>query len=233
MRKIILMVFVMVFFGLSGTGFSEGMWYFFPKEDLNIYKERSSDSEVVGVFKRRPIVMRAITGKYPGWLELKYMNGSSMGWVERKGIIEYCYTYEEAEEKFARYKKTGSLYQPLEVEKPQVEEVIEPDTQPVVKLRETYDYKKKAKGGAIFIARFLLGTFLAAIYFLPSIIGRKKKNARAILALNILLGLFLLCACLAILFFLPSLIGGIAVFIVFGSIAVGWIIALVWASCKD
>jgi ABC-type Na+ efflux pump permease subunit len=51
----------------------------------------------------------------------------------------------------------------------------------------------------------LLGVFLLGLYFVPSIVGRKKKNAQAIFVLNLLLGWTIL----------------------------GWIIALVWAHTKD
>ena len=44
-----------------------------------------------------------------------------------------------------------------------------------------------------------------ALYFLPAIVGRKKKNKTAILVLNFFLGWTL----------------------------IGWIIALVWATTKD
>jgi heme/copper-type cytochrome/quinol oxidase subunit 4 len=232
MRKITLMVLVMVFFGPSGTAFSEGMWCFFPKEDLNIYKEPSTNSQVVGVFKRQIVVMKSVTGKYPGWIELKGGQLQSIGWIERRGIMEYCASLQEADLKFSKYKDEAS--QPSEPEQPQIKEVIELDTQPVTKPTETQEEKeKKAQETAKKIVWFVLAVFLAIIYFLPSIIGRKKKNARAILALNILLGLFLLGTSLAILFFLPSIVGGIAVFILFGSTVAGWIVALVWAYCKD
>jgi hypothetical protein len=51
----------------------------------------------------------------------------------------------------------------------------------------------------------VLGAFLLVLYFLPSIVGRKKKNAQAIFVLNLLLGWTLL----------------------------GWVIALIWANTKD
>jgi hypothetical protein len=230
MRTIILVVVVIVLF--TGVAFSEGMWCFFPSEDLNIYKEPSTNSQIVGVFKRQVVVMRSI-GKYRGWIRLNTGAGSEIGWIERKGIIEYCSTMQEAEEKFSRYKETGNLDQTPEPEKPQVEEVIKPDTQPVSETRETYDYGKKAEEIAKIIGSFLIVIVLGVIYFLPSIIGRHKKNATAIGVLNILLGLFLFGTSIAILFFLPSIVGGIAVFILFGSTVLGWIVALVWACCKD
>jgi len=43
------------------------------------------------------------------------------------------------------------------------------------------------------------------VYFLPAIVGRAKRNSMAIFLLNLLLGWTL----------------------------VGWVIALVWAACKD
>ncbi len=46
---------------------------------------------------------------------------------------------------------------------------------------------------------------LGALYFLPAIVGSKKRNYNAILILNLLLGWTL----------------------------IGWVIALVWATCKD
>lgn len=230
MRKMILVVAVIFLF--TGVALSEGKWCFLPSEDLNIYKEPSTNSEIVGVFKRQAIVMKSITGKHPGWIELKYRNRPSMGWIERKGIMEYCSSLEEAELKFSKYTDKISK-QTEEAEKPQVEEVIEPDTQPVSKPRVTYNYEKRAEEIAKIIAWFLFVTFLAVIYFLPSIVGRHKKNAVAIRVLNIFLGLFLFGTSVAILIFLPSIVGGIAVFVLFGSTVVGWIVALVWACCKD
>ena len=46
---------------------------------------------------------------------------------------------------------------------------------------------------------------LGALYFLPAIVASKKRNYTAILILNLLLGWTL----------------------------IGWVIALVWATCKD
>jgi len=46
---------------------------------------------------------------------------------------------------------------------------------------------------------------MGCLYFLPAIVGRKKRNYNAILILNLLLGWTL----------------------------IGWVIALVWATCKD
>ncbi len=51
----------------------------------------------------------------------------------------------------------------------------------------------------------LFAVVLALFYFAPSITGRKKRNARAIFILNLLLGWTL----------------------------IGWVIAAVWASMKD
>ena len=230
MRKMILVVAVIILF--TGVAFSEGMWCFFPSEDLNIYKEPSTNSQIVGVFKRQVVVMSSI-GKYRGWIKLSRTTGagSEIGWIERKGVVEYCSTLQEAEEKFSRYKETGSLDQAAESQKPQAEEVIEPDTQPMSRPRETYDYEKKAQEIAIIIAWFLFGTFLAVIYFLPSIVGRHKKNATAIRVLNILLGLFLFG--LAFLYFFSSIVGRTAILILLGWVVLGWIADLVWASCKD
>ncbi|MSU35992.1 MAG: superinfection immunity protein [Pedosphaera sp.] len=59
--------------------------------------------------------------------------------------------------------------------------------------------------GANFIDFLLLFLFGATIYFAPAIIGIKKRNSTAILALNFLLGWTF----------------------------VGWVIALVWALTKD
>jgi hypothetical protein len=230
MRKMILVVAVIFLF--TGVAFSEGLWCFFPSEDLNIYKEPSTNSQIVGVFKREIVVMRSLTNKVPGWIELKDSRHQSIGWIERKGIMEYCSSLEEAKLKFSKYKDEVSRPSE-EPEEPQVEEVIEPATQPASKPRETYDYGKKAQEIANIIGLFALVTFLAVIYFLPSIVGRHKKNAAAIRVLNIFLGLFLFGTSVAILFFLPSIVGGIAVFILFGSTIVGWIVALVWACCKD
>lgn len=230
MRKMILVVAVIILF--TGVAFSEGKWCFFPSEDLNIHEKPSTDSKVLGVFKRQIVAMESITGKRPGWLQLKNNRHELIGWIERKGIMEYCSSPEEAELKFSKYKDEVS--QPSEETKePQVEEVIEPDTQPMSKPRETYDYGKKAQEIAKIIGLFLFVTFLAVIYFLPSIVGRHKKNAAAIRVLNIFLGLFLFGTSVAILIYLPSIVGGIAVFILFGSTVVGWIVALVWACCKD
>ncbi|SRR6266404_2946751 len=60
-----------------------------------------------------------------------------------------------------------------------------------------------AMGGIVF-AIILVPAF-ALIYFLPAIVGRKKRNAQAILVLNIFAGWMV----------------------------IGWIVALVWASTKD
>jgi len=228
MRKMILVVAVIFLF--TGVAFSEGKWCFFPSEDLNIYKDPSTNSQIVGVFKREIVVMESITGKHPGWIELKDKQRQPIGWIERKGIMEYCSSPEEAKLQFSKYKDKVSRPSE-ETEKPQVKEVIEPDTQPVSKPRETYDREKKAQEIAKIIAWFLFGTFLAVIYFLPSIVGRHKKNATAIRVLNILLGLFLFG--LAFLYFFSSIVGRTAILILLGWVVLGWIADLVWAYCKD
>lgn len=55
------------------------------------------------------------------------------------------------------------------------------------------------------IAGILLLIALSLFYFLPTIVGRKKKNAGAIFVLNLFLGWTL----------------------------IGWVIALTWACCHD
>ena len=57
----------------------------------------------------------------------------------------------------------------------------------------------------LFVLTPILLLIVAPLYFLPAFLGRKKRNARAILALNILLGWTLL----------------------------GWCAALVWALLRD
>lgn len=67
-------------------------------------------------------------------------------------------------------------------------------------------FKPAAMAGAAGIALFLLAVAVGLIiYFLPSFIGRKKRNATAITVLNILLGWTF----------------------------IGWVVALVWACTKD
>lgn len=51
----------------------------------------------------------------------------------------------------------------------------------------------------------LIAIFSLLFYFLPAIVGRRKRNAGAIFLLNLLLGWTM----------------------------IGWIVALVWAACKD
>ena len=55
------------------------------------------------------------------------------------------------------------------------------------------------------IAGFALIAAFGALYFLPAIVGRKKRNSQAIVILNIF----------------------------FGWTFVGWVVALVWAVTKD
>jgi G:T-mismatch repair DNA endonuclease (very short patch repair protein) len=57
--------------------------------------------------------------------------------------------------------------------------------------------------GAIVVIAIIAGAF--CLYFLPAIVGRKKRNRRAITVLNLLLGWTIL----------------------------GWVIALVWACTVD
>lgn len=52
---------------------------------------------------------------------------------------------------------------------------------------------------------WIFGLIAFVIYFLPTIIGRKKKNVMAILVLNLLLGWTL----------------------------IGWVVALIWGTTKD
>ena len=55
------------------------------------------------------------------------------------------------------------------------------------------------------IGGLILVIVLLVVYFIPTIVGKDKKNAAAIFALNLLLGWTL----------------------------IGWIIALVWSLCED
>jgi len=55
------------------------------------------------------------------------------------------------------------------------------------------------------VESLIIGAIFLFFYFLPAIVGRQKKNAQAILLLNLLLGWTL----------------------------VGWIVALIWAATKD
>jgi hypothetical protein len=55
------------------------------------------------------------------------------------------------------------------------------------------------------VADIAVGILVLTIYFFPAIVGRKKKNAPAILVLNLFLGWTF----------------------------IGWVVALVWAVSKD
>lgn len=55
------------------------------------------------------------------------------------------------------------------------------------------------------IAVFGVGAFATLVYFLPSVVGKDKKNSQAILVLNAFLGWTL----------------------------IGWVVSLVWATTKD
>jgi ABC-type Na+ efflux pump permease subunit len=61
------------------------------------------------------------------------------------------------------------------------------------------------EGSLAVLIMALLAIFSLFFYFLPSIAGRRKRNAGAIFILNLLLGWTF----------------------------IGWVVALVWALCKD